>query len=216
MHSWYTIRILLWCPLIQIGLHYVTKNLWEITHMKLESLVPLYNSLLQEVDVASRFWPLFLSREGHMPSCSFWKARLCVHMEGTWITFSNILPKHHLFRNLDYCLLKILYIYGLISGKTDLVWINISGKINTDSFELWCWRRLLRVPWTAKRTNQSILNEVSPEYSLEGLMMKLKLQYFSHLMRRTDSLEKTLMLGKIEGGRRRGKTEMRWLDGIIN
>ena len=73
-----------------------------------------------------------------------------------------------------------------------------------DAFELWCWRRLLRVPWTAKRFNQSILKEISPEYSLEGLMLKLKLQYFGHLMRRTDTLEKTLMLGKIEGGRRRG------------
>ena len=73
-----------------------------------------------------------------------------------------------------------------------------------DAFELWCWRRLLRVPWTARRSNQSILKEISPEYSLEGLMLKLKFQYFGHLMRRTDSLEKTLMLGKIEGGRRRG------------
>ena len=85
-----------------------------------------------------------------------------------------------------------------------------------DAFELWCWRRLLRVPWTARRSNQSILKETSTEYSLEGLMMKLKLQYIGHLMRRTDSLEKTLMLGKIEGGRRRGRQRMRWLDGIIN
>ena len=83
-------------------------------------------------------------------------------------------------------------------------------------FELWCWRRLLRVPWTARRPNQSILKEISPEYSLEGLMLKLKLQYFGHLMRRADSFEKTLMLGKIEGGRRRGRQRMRWLDGITN
>ena len=85
-----------------------------------------------------------------------------------------------------------------------------------DAFELWCWRRLLRVPWTARRSNHSILKEISPEYSLEGLMLKLKLQYFGHLMPRTDSLEKTLMLAKIEGGRRRGQERMRWLDGIIN
>ena len=85
-----------------------------------------------------------------------------------------------------------------------------------DAFELWCWRRLLRVPWTARRSNQSILKEVSPEYSLEGLMLKLKLQYFGHLMRRTDSLEKTLMLGKIEGGRRRERERIRWLDGITD
>ena len=85
-----------------------------------------------------------------------------------------------------------------------------------DAFELWCWRRLLRVPWTARRSNQSILKEISPEYSLEGLMLKPKLQYFSHLLRRTDSFEKTLMLGKIEGRRRRGWQSMRWLDGITD
>ena len=86
----------------------------------------------------------------------------------------------------------------------------------TDAFELWCWRRLLRVPWTASRYNQSILKEISPEYSLEGLMLKLKLQYFGHLMWRADSLEKTLMLGKIEGRRRRGWQRMRWLGGITD
>ena len=85
-----------------------------------------------------------------------------------------------------------------------------------DAFELWCWRKLLRVPWTARRSNQSILGKISPGCSLEGLMLKLKLQYFSHLMRRTDSFEKTLMLGKIEGRRRRGWQRMRWLDGITS
>ena len=88
------------------------------------------------------------------------------------------------------------------------------GRI--DAFELWCWRRLLRVPWTARRSNQSVLKEISPECSLEGLMLKLKLQYFGYLMQRTDSLEKTLMLGKIEEGRRRGPQQMRWLDGITD
>ena len=83
-----------------------------------------------------------------------------------------------------------------------------------DAFELWCWRRLIRVPWTAGRSNQSILKEINPEYSLEGLMLKLKLQYFGHLMRRADSCEKTLMLGKIEGRKRGGRQRMRWLDGI--
>ena len=85
-----------------------------------------------------------------------------------------------------------------------------------DAFELWCWRRLLRVPWTARRFNQSILKEIRPKYSLERLMLKLKLQYFGHLMRRTNSLEKTLMLGKIEGRRKRGQQRMRWLDGMTN
>ena len=83
-----------------------------------------------------------------------------------------------------------------------------------DAFELWCWRRLLRVPWTARRSNQSILKEISPEYSLEGLMLKLKLQSFGHLMQRADSMEKTLMLGGLRGRKRRGRQRMRWLDGI--
>ena len=85
-----------------------------------------------------------------------------------------------------------------------------------DTFELWCWRRLLRVPWTARRSNQSILKEISPRCSLEGLLLRLKLQYFGHLMRRADSFEKTLMLGKIEGRKRRGQQRIRWLDGITD
>ena len=109
--------------------------------------------------------------------------------------------------------------YGFSSSH---VWIRESCTIKKaerqwiDAFELWCWRRLLRFPWTARRSNQSILKEISPEYSWEGLMLKLKLQYFGHLMQRTDSTEKTLMLGKIEGGRRRGRQRMRWLDGITD
>ena len=88
--------------------------------------------------------------------------------------------------------------------------------LKIDAFEMWCWRRLLRVPWTARRSNQSILKEISPAYSLEGLLLKLKLQYFGHLMRRADSFEKPLMLGKMEGRRRRGRQRMRWLDGITD
>ena len=91
-----------------------------------------------------------------------------------------------------------------------------AGCRRIDAFELWCWRRLLRVPWTARRSNQSLLKEISPGCSLEGLMLKLKLQYFGHLMQRADSFEKTLMLGKIEGRRRRGQQRMRWLDGITD
>ena len=102
--------------------------------------------------------------------------------------------------------------YGCESWTIKKSWV--SWRI--DAFELWYWRRLLRVPWTARRSNRSILNEISPEYSLEGLMLKLKLQYFCHLMQRTDSFEKTLMLGKIEGKRRRGWQRMRWLDGITD
>ena len=91
-----------------------------------------------------------------------------------------------------------------------------SERQRIDAFELWCWRRLLRVPWTARRSNQSILKEISPGCSLEGMMLKLKLQYFGHLIRRADSFEKTLMLGKTEGRRRRGQQRMRWLDGITD
>ena len=94
--------------------------------------------------------------------------------------------------------------------------IKKAEHLRIDAFELWCWRRLLRVPWMARRSNQSILKEISPECSLERLMLKLKLQYFGHLMQRTDSFEKTLMLEKIKSGRRRGRQRMRWLDGITN
>ena len=95
------------------------------------------------------------------------------------------------------------------------LWRKLSAE-ELITFELWCWRRLLRVPWTARRSNQSILKEISPKYSLEGLMLKLKLQYFGHQMWRTDSFEKTLMLGKIESRRRRGQQRMRWLDGVTD
>ena len=100
-----------------------------------------------------------------------------------------------------------------VHSKGQQSWVFIG---RTDAFELWCWRRLLRVPWTARRSNQSILKEISPGISLEGMMLKLKLQYFGHLMRRVDSLEKTLMLGDIGGRRRRGRQRMRWLDGITD
>ena len=113
------------------------------------------------------------------------------------------------------CLVKAMvfpvFIYGCESWL-----IKKAERRRIDAFELWCWRKLLRVPWTARRSNQSILKEISPGISLEGMMMKLKLQYFGHLMWRTDSLEKTLMLGKIEGRRRRGRQRMRWLDGITD
>ena len=107
-------------------------------------------------------------------------------------------------------------VYPVVIYECDSWTITKAKCWRIHAFELWCWRRLLRVPWTARGYNQSILKEISPEYSLEGLMLKLKLQYFAHLMWRTDSLEKTLMLGKIEGGKRRGWQRMRWLDGITD
>ena len=113
------------------------------------------------------------------------------------------------------CLVKAMVFPVVMYGCES--WTIKKAKLRRiDVFELWCWRRLLRVPWTARRSNQSILKEISSEYSLEGLMLKLKLQYFGHVIQRTDSLEKTLMLGKIEGRRRRGRQRMRWLDGITD
>ena len=113
------------------------------------------------------------------------------------------------------CFVKAMVFKVVIYGCESWI-IKKAGHQRIDAFELWCWRRLLRVPWTARRSNQSILKEISTEYSLEGLMLQLKLQYFDHLMQRTDSLEKTLMLGKIEGGRKRGRQRMKWLDGITD
>ena len=108
-----------------------------------------------------------------------------------------------------------IYIYAYLCG-CDSWTIKKAEHQRIDAFELWCWRRLLRVPWTARRSNQSIQKEISPGSSLEGLVLKLKLQYFGHLMRRADLLEKTLMLGKTEGRRRRGRQRVRWLDGITD
>ena len=110
--------------------------------------------------------------------------------------------------------LVIAMVFPIVMYGCEIWAVKKAEHQRIDAFELWCWRRLLRVPWTARRSNQSILKETSPEYSLEGLMLKLKLQYFGHLMRRADSFEKTLMLGEIEDGRRRGQQRMKWLDGI--
>ena len=113
------------------------------------------------------------------------------------------------------CLVKAM-VFPLVMYGCESWTMKKAEQRRIDAFELWCWRRLLRVPWTARRCNQSILKEISPGCSLEGLMLKLKLQYFGHLMGRADSLKKTLMLGKIEGRRRRGRQRMRWLDGITD
>ena len=106
--------------------------------------------------------------------------------------------------------------FPVVTYGCEILTIKKAEHQRIDAFELWCWRRLLRVPWTARRSNQSNLKEISPECSLGGLMLKLKLQYFGHLIRSADSFEKTLLLGKIEGGRRRGRQKMRWLDGITD
>ena len=126
----------------------------------------------------------------------------------------SILESRDITLPTKVCLVKAM-VFPVVMYGCESCTVKKAECWRIDAFELWCWRRLLRVPWTARRSNLSILKEISPGYSLEGLMLKLKLQYFSHLMRRADSLEKTLMLGKIEGKRRRGQ-RMRWLDGIID
>ena len=126
----------------------------------------------------------------------------------------HIKKQRHYFANKgpsSYSYISLVVMYGCESWT-----IKEAEHQRIDTFELWCWRGLLRVPWTARRSSQSVLKQISPEYSLEGLMLKLKLQCFGHLMRRTDSLEKTLLLGKSEGWRRRGWQRMRWLDGITD
>ena len=131
------------------------------------------------------------------------------------INLNSILKSRDITLPTKVRLIKAMVFPVVMYGRE--VWtIKNAEHRRIDAFELWCWRRLLRVPWTARRSNQSVLKEITPEYSSEGLMLKLKLQYFGHLMRRDDSLEKTLMLGKIEGRRRRGQQRMRWLDDITD
>ena len=145
---------------------------------------------------------------GYFLLWSFLKGQVMINLD-------SILKSRDITLPTKVCLVKAMVfpvvIYGCESWTT-----NKAEHRRIDAFELWCWRRLLRVPWTARRFNQSILNEISPEYSLEILTLKLKLQYFGLLIRRTDLFEKTLMLGKIEGRRRRGQQRMRWSDGVTD
>ena len=127
----------------------------------------------------------------------------------------SILKSRDITLPTKVCLVKAM-VFPVVMYECESWTVKKAKRQSIDAFELWCWRRLLRVPWTERRSNQSILKEIGPGCSLEGLMLKLKLHYSGHLMRRTDSLEKTLMLGKIEGRRRRGQLRMGWLDGITN
>ena len=127
----------------------------------------------------------------------------------------SILKSRDITLSTKVCLIKAM-VFPVVTYGCESWTIKKSERWRIDAFELWCWRRLLGIPWTARRSSQSILKEISPEYPLEGLLLKLKLQYFGHLMWRTDSLEKTLMLEKIEGRKRRGRQRVRWLDGIID
>ena len=128
---------------------------------------------------------------------------LCTSLAYTYNNVDSILKSRNITSPTEVCLVKVM-MFPVVRYGCDSWTIKKAERRRIDAFELWCWRRLLRVLWTARRSNQSILKEISPEYSLEGLMLRLKLQYVGHLMCRSDSLEKTLMLGKIEGGRRRG------------
>ena len=135
--------------------------------------------------------------------------------KGTVTNLDSVLKSKDITLLTNICIVKAM-IFPVVKYGCESWTIKKSECQRTDAFKLWCWRRLLRVPWTARRLHQSILKEINPEYSLEGLMLKLKLQYSGHLIQRTDSLEKTLMLGKTEGRRRKGWQRMRWLDGITD
>ena len=158
----------------------------------------------------------------------FWGSKITTYGDSSHEIKRHILLGRKVMTNLDgilksrditlstkVCLVKDM-VFPVVMYGCESWTIKKAERQRIDAFDLWCWRRVLKVPWTARRSNQSILKEISPGCSLEGLMLKLKLQYFGHLMQRVDSSEKTLMLGKIEGRRRRGRQRMRWLDGITN
>ena len=155
----------------------------------------------------------FLGLQNH---CTWWLQSWNLKVLAPWKNrYDN--PRHHIKKQrhhfADKGIVKAV-IFPVVMYRCERWTTRKTESWRIDAFKLWCWRRLLRVPWTARRSNQSILNEISPEYSLEGLMLKLKLQYFGHLMRRAHSLKKTLILGKVEGKRRRGWQRMRCMDGI--
>ena len=147
--------------------------------------------------------------------CSYEIKRHLLLGRKVMINLDSVLKSRDITLPTKVCLVKAM-VFPVVMYGCESWTVKKAEHQRSDAFELWCWRRLLRVPWTARRSNQSILREISPGYSLEGLMLKLKLQYFVYLMQRADSLEKTLMLGKIEGRRRRGQQRMRQLDGIID
>ena len=158
------------------------------------------------------FWGSKITADG---DCSHEIKRCILLGRKVMTNLDSILKSRHMTLPTKVRLVKVMVFPGVMYGCESWT-IKKAEHRKTDAFELWCWRRLLRLPWTARRTNESILKEISHGYSLEGLILKLKLQYFGHLMRRADSFEKTLMLGKIEGRWKRGRQRMRWLDGITD
>ena len=169
---------------------------------------------VEKVETVTDF--LFLSSRITVDGdCSHEVKRQLLFGRKAMTNLDSVLKSRDITLPTKVCLVKAM-VFPVVMYGCESWTIKIAEHKRIDTFELWYWRRFLRVPGTAKRSNQSILGEISPEYSLEGLMLKLKLQYFGHLIRRTDSFEKTLMLGKIEGRRRRGQQRMRWLDGITD
>ena len=156
------------------------------------------------------FWDSEITGDG---DCSHEIKRCLLFWRKVMTNLDSILKTRGITLPAKVCLVKAM-VFPVVMYWCECWTIKKAEHRRIDAFELWCWGRLLRVPWTARRSNQSMLNEINPEYSLEGLMLKLKLQYFGHLMQKTDSLEKTLMLEKIEGRKRRGREKMGWLDGI--
>ena len=158
----------------------------------------------------------FLGLQNH---CRWWLQpwnKRCLFLRRKFMTnLGRILKNRAITLLTRVCLIKAMVFPGVMY-ECESWTIKKAEGWRSDAFELWCWRRLLRVPWTARTSDQSVLKEISPEYSLEGLMLKLKLKYFGYLMHRAESFEKTLILGKIEGRRRRGRQRMRWLDGITD
>ena len=163
------------------------------------------------LSIFSIFWAPKITADG---DCSHEIKRRLLLARKAMTNLDSILKSRDITLPTKVCLVKAMVFPVLMYGCESWT-IKKAEHWSIDAFELWCWRRLLRVPWTARRSNQSILKEISPGWLLEGVMLKLKLQYFGHLMWRADSFEKTLMLGKIEGRRRRGWQRMKWLDGII-
>ena len=160
----------------------------------------------------SLFWGLQITADG---DCSHEIKRRLLLGRKVMTNLDSIFKSRDITLPTKVCLVKGMVFPVVLYGRESWI-IKKAERRRIDAFKLWCWRRLLRVPWTARRSNQSILKEISHGFSLEGLMLKLKLQYFSHLIQRADSFEKTLMLGKVEGRRRRGRQRMRWLDGITD
>ena len=166
----------------------------------------------EKVEVVTDF--LFLgSKITAVGDCSH-EIRRCLLLGRKAMTnLDGVLKSRHITLPTTIHIVKVM-VFPVVTYDSDSWTVKKAEHWRIDAFDLWCWRRLLRVPWTARRSNQSILREINPEYSLQGLMLKLKLQYFGHLMRTADSLERSLMLGKIEGRRRRGCQRMKWLDSI--